>query len=508
MKLNFYSFFFFSLICLFAGSISIFSQAPFNFLPILFFSFPIFFHVIKGIGSENSFFKRLFRFIYFGSIFLYGYFFFGLFWISSAFNYREEFEGLKLLSIFGLPLLLVFLSSPGWIITAFFWGPRLQSCFAIALGVIVGEYSRSILLTGFPWNLFGHSLSFDDRAMQITSIIGVHSASFLVILSSLTPILLINKKTILPGLITAIILPLLIFYGSLRIPDQLNFSEKNFLLVQPNITQDIKLGPDSFLFSMDKLIDLSARNRNADLIIWPESALPVLLSDNEQIRKHIMDSIDGDSSLLVGNIRIDSLKDYKNSSFLINEKGKIISSYDKVHLVPFGEYLPFSSLINKFNFLKVISTDDGFQKGSSFEPIQTPIGLARILICYEIIFSREIIRSDIKPEVLINITNDAWFDKFSGPYQHFENARFRAIEFGLPVLRSANTGISAVIGPYGRVLNKIKLGDEGVIYSSLPKEIKNTFFSKFGDFTLLILFILCILGFRANLMREYSNDKK
>ena len=102
---------------------------------------------------------------------------------------------------------------------------------------------------------------------------------------------------------------------------------------------------------MDKLIDLSARNRNADLIIWPESALPVLLSDNEQIRKHIMDSIDGDSRLLVGNIRIDSLKDYKNSSFLINEKGKIISSYDKVHLVPFGEYLPFSSLINKFYFL-------------------------------------------------------------------------------------------------------------------------------------------------------------
>ena len=102
-------------------------------------------------------------------------------------------------------------------------------------------------------------------------------------------------------------------------------------------------------------------------------------------------------------------------------------------------------------------SSDLFQKGSSFEPIQTPIGLARILICYEIIFSREIIRSDIKPEVLINITNDAWFDKFSGPYQHFENARFRAIEFGLPVLRSANTGISAVIGPYGRVLNKIKL---------------------------------------------------
>ena len=121
---------------------------------------------------------------------------------------------------------------------------------------------------------------------------------------------------------------------------------------------------------------------------------------------------------------------------------------------------------------------------------------------------RDRIRSDVKPEVLINITNDAWFDKFTGPYQHFENARFRAIEYGLPVLRSANTGISAVIGPYGRVLNKIELGDEGVIHSSLPQGIKNTFFLKFGDFTLLIFFILCILGFRRNLIREYSNDKK
>ena len=134
--------------------------------------------------------------------------------------------------------------------------------------------------------------------------------------------------------------------------------------------------------------------------------------------------------------------------------------------------------------------------------------MARILICYEIIFSKEISLSDSRPEVLINITNDAWFDKFSGPYQHFENARFRAIEYGLPVLRSANTGISAVIGPYGRVLSKIKLGEEGAIYSLLPQRITNTFFSKFGDFTLLILIILCFICFRKNLMREYFNDKK
>ena len=116
--------------------------------------------------------------------------------------------------------------------------------------------------------------------------------------------------------------------------------------------------------------------------------------------------------------------------------------------------------------------------------------------------------SSKRPDVLINITNDAWFDNFSGPHQHFDNARFRALEYGLPVLRSANTGISGVIGPYGRVLEKIKLGDAGVIYSFLPQKIEKTFFSKFGDFTLLILFILCALSFRKNLMREYFYGKK
>ena len=220
-----------------------------------------------------------------------------------------------------------------------------------------------------------------------------------------------------------------------------------------------------------------------------------------------MNSISGDSSLLTGNIRIDEKGLYRNSSFLINEDSKIISAYDKIHLVPFGEYLPFSRLINNLTFLRVVSSDLGFNRGLSYEPIKTPIGLARVLICYEIIFSREIMQSKQRPDLLINITNDAWFDNFSGPYQHFDNAKFRAIEYGLPVLRSANTGISAVIDPYGRVLEKINLGQEGSIYSFLPKKIPETFFSKFGDFTLLILFIICSLIFRKNLMREYFYGK-
>ena len=221
-----------------------------------------------------------------------------------------------------------------------------------------------------------------------------------------------------------------------------------------------------------------------------------------------MESIDGNSKLLTGSIRVDEKNLLKNSSLLINKDGEVVSFYDKIHLVPFGEYIPFQRLLNKYNFLDIVASDDGFSRGLLDDPIATPIGTARLLICYEIIFSNEIIRSKPRPDVLINITNDAWFNDYSGPYQHFDNARFRAIENGLPILRAANTGISAVIDPYGRVLKKIDLKEEGVIFSNLPIRASETVFLKFGDFTLLILFILCILRFRRDLLREYFYEAK
>jgi|TARA_B110000495_G_C23004249_1_gene593045 apolipoprotein N-acyltransferase len=498
----------FNLLVFLAGSLSVLSQAPLNIFFILLITLPVLFYVLDQSLTENSFSYKFLKITYFGSIFLYGYFFFGLSWISSAFDYREGFEELKFISIFGLPLLLIFLTIPGWLVTAFFWGSRLQSCYAISLGLLVGEYCRSILFTGFPWNLFGHSLAFDDRAMQITAIIGVQSAGFFVILFSLTPILFLKKDTIVSGLTTALILPALIIYGSMRVPEEIKFSDKSFLLIQPNIEQDIKMSGDNISLLVKKYIELSSSRPDVDLIVWPESALPFSLGSNKSIRKFIMESIDGNSKLLTGSIRVDEKNLLKNSSLLINKDGEVVSFYDKIHLVPFGEYIPFQRLLNKYNFLDIVASDDGFSRGLLDDPIATPIGTARLLICYEIIFSNEIIRSKPRPDVLINITNDAWFNDYSGPYQHFDNARFRAIENGLPILRAANTGISAVIDPYGRVLKKIDLKEEGVIFSNLPIRASETVFLKFGDFTLLILFILCILRFRRDLLREYFYEAK
>jgi apolipoprotein N-acyltransferase len=211
-----------------------------------------------------------------------------------------------------------------------------------------------------------------------------------------------------------------------------------------------------------------------------------------------MQGIENSKNLLVGDLIIKNESDIYNSAILIAEDGEITSSYDKVHLVPFGEYLPLSKYLTKFNFLKILANDHGLSKGKSYDPISTPLGQARVLICYEIIFSSEVMRSETRPNFIINLSNDAWFDNNSGPYQHFLNAKFRSVENGLPVIRSSNKGISAIIDPYGRVIKRLSLNEEGSIYSRLPEKIPETIYLRYENFIVLALLFLYFLCYRKN----------
>ena len=186
----------FSLLTFFAGSISNFALAPWDYIFVLLFSFPLFFFVLQDIYNEKKIKNKTLSFILFGNIFLFGYFLFGLLWISSAFDYREGFAELKFISIFGLPFLLCLITTPGWILTAFLWGKGLHGCFALSAGIITGEFLRSYLFSGFPWNLFGHSIGFNDFSMQVGSIFGFHLSGFFVILFSLAPILFLKIKLV------------------------------------------------------------------------------------------------------------------------------------------------------------------------------------------------------------------------------------------------------------------------------------------------------------------------
>jgi len=488
----------FSLLTFFSGSISNFALAPWDYIFVLLFSFPLFFLVLQDIYNEKKIKNKILSFIFFGNIFLFGYFLFGLLWISSAFDYREGFAELKFISIFGLPFLLCLITTPGWILTAFLWGKGLKGCFALSAGIILGEFLRSYLFSGFPWNLFGHSIGFNDLSMQVGSIFGFHISGFFVILFSLAPILFLKKNTLIWGIIFSLILPVCMLYGYFRLPSEIKYLDKDFLIIQSKISQDKKLNSSEIGNIAKKFLELSKIDNDVDLIIWPENAIPVFLSENQDIRLMLMKGIENSKNLLVGDLIIKNESDIYNSAVLIAEDGEITSSYDKVHLVPFGEYLPLSKYLKKFNFLKVLTNEQGLSKGKSYDSIDTPLGIARVLICYEIIFSSEVMRSELRPDFIVNLSNDAWFDDNSGPYQHFSNAKFRSVENGLPLIRSSNKGISAIIDPYGRVIEKLSLNQEGSIYSRLPEKIPETIYSRYENLIILALLFLYFLCYRKN----------
>ena len=178
---------------------------------------------------------------------------------------------------------------------------------------------------------------------------------------------------------------------------------------------------------------------------------------------------------------------------LIDQSKEIKAVYDKTHLVPFGEYMPFKNLLSKLPFLKIVTGDIGFESGEEVKTINTSLGNARIAICYEIIFPEEINPNKEDLDFIVNITNDAWFGNSSGPYQHFISSRFRAIEQGAPVFRSANTGISAIIDPYGRVIDLVDLESKGSIVSPLAKKTNETVYSKVGDFLFFSVLVLTLI---------------
>ena len=396
---------------------------------------------------------------------------------------------------------MTILSIPGFIFPAIFWGKRITNCLCLALGLALGEYLRSNLLTGFPWNLFSYALSFNEELMQTNSLFGPHVTSLLLILASFSFLLLFSHSSRLYGLVAILILPCMFFFGHLRLMNKAELNEKTFLIIQPNIPQEEKGYSKNFPNILQNYIDLS-NNGHVDLIIWPESALPILIDENKIVIDSIISALPSGTSILTGNVRLTQNGNPRNSALLIDEDSNVSTFYDKNHLVPFGEYLPLSKFLKRLKILKVLVDDLGFEKGNSREPIPTPLGAARILICYEIIFPNQIREKNNKIDLIINLTNDAWFDDGPGPYQHFTSSRFRAIEQGLPVLRSANTGISAIIDPFGRIIDKLNIKDKGYLRSSLPIKIAPTLYSKIGDFSLFVVMILYFFFLLVNFRRE------
>jgi apolipoprotein N-acyltransferase len=374
--------------------------------------------------------------------------------------------------------------------------------FAVAWTAM--EWLRGVLLTGFPWNPLAITLDFSDAAIQLAAVLGEYGLGFVVALCCAAPAVLADPlpahrwRTV--GL-AAGLLAALWAGGALRLSGASPATVPGVVLriVQGDIPQRLKWDPELRDRNLAHYLRLSQRPAGpagapTDLI-WPEAAVPVLFDHDAPRRRAASAVVPKDGLLLTGAIRttVPGAGPFEawNSLEAIDGAARIVASYDKFHLVPFGEYLPLRPLLSRIGLDAVAADRADFTPGPGPRTLTLP-GLPAVspLICYEAIFPGTVADPAHRPGWLLNVTNDAWFGNSAGPYQHFAIARLRAVEEGLPLARAANTGISAVVDAYGRVIARLGLGREGVLDSPLPVALPPTPFARFGSAPLAALLIL------------------
>lgn len=446
----------------FGGAIASLSMAPTNFSPVLFISFPLLYLCLHYARSKKTAFSV-------GWLFGFGYFVFSLSWVGNALLVEgNPYKWAWPLAISGLPVLLAFFTGFAGLICQTVDLKR-YSGFMVFVGVFfTAEFLRGHLFTGFPWNLYGYTWTEHLAAIQILHIGGVYILTALTIFwaSCIGPLIL--KRSIFASLVCG--LALLSFcanyaYGLQRMNHAKNTPQDTIQirLVQPNIAQADKWDSRKMSSHFAKLLDLSTYDGTGTRgkvthIIWPETAIrDWFIKDKgalNAIRAMLQSYPDG-AYLFTGILMHDTDKDtYTNSLIMISSEGVISNIYDKHHLVPFGEYIPFQKYIP----LEPVAKFKGMEAGDGLKTFQTPEGLRYSpLVCYEILFPGRSILNESAPDFIINVTNDAWYGFSAGPYQHFIQAQYRAIENEIPVLRVANTGFTGAFTPFGHVLGGGKL---------------------------------------------------
>jgi apolipoprotein N-acyltransferase len=381
----------------------------------------------------------------------------------------------------------------------FAWRPGVQRIFLFALVFAVIEWLRGHVLTGFPWNLPAYGWGASLGVLQSTSVFGAYGLSLLTFIFGASLAVLPGAKgqaRWLPATITLFFLALWA-NGELRLLTATDAVVPGVRLriVQPDTPQSEKYVQRFMDRNWRRLIDSSSAPAAIPPthIIWPEAAPPFVLARAPGALAEIA-RLTGDARvLLTGEVRIEAggpRNQYYNSFAMFGPSGKLLATSDKFHLVPFGEYLPFESAFRSLGITE-IAADTGFSSGSGPQTFSVP-GAPPVgpLICYEVIFPQAVV-GDPRPGWLVNMTDDSWFGPNAGPMQHFLIARVRAIEEGLPIVRAANSGISAVIDSYGRVQARLDLGLRGNLDSDLPVALPPTPFARFGNFIMLALYAAC-----------------
>jgi apolipoprotein N-acyltransferase len=508
-----------AVIALLAGAISALSLAPFNAWPILFLTFPVAVWLIDGSAAGR--FGGVFAAASAGWFFGFGFFLAGLYWIGHAFLVdAKTFGWLLPFAVTALPAGLAVFTAAGFALARALWTRGPTRILALAVALTIVEWLRGHVLSGFPWNSYGYALTGPLVLAQSASIMGLWGLTLLSVAIFASPATLADeaadtRRRWLPLALGVVTLALMAGFGAWRLARTPTTFVDNVRLriMQPNLPQDEKFNYAGRQKVMSHYLSLSDRAtgpqssglRDVTHLIWPESAFPFFLTREAEAMKQIADLLPNGTLLLTGAARYADTPPGQprrayNSVYAIDHDGNILSVYDKVHLVPFGEYLPFQATLEKLGFMQLTKVQGGFLSGDrhrSYELHGAPRFLP--LICYEIVFPGAVVPEGERPGWLLNVTNDAWFGISSGPYQHFHQARVRAIEEGLPLVRAANSGISAVTDPLGRIVRELPLGTEGVLDSSLPRPVAATIYARFGDTlaaAMLAVFCFIVLRYR------------
>jgi apolipoprotein N-acyltransferase len=501
---------------------------PFLLWPVLLISIPVLIWLLDGIAAERSALSaRVLGAFLTGWSFGFGYFLASLYWIGQAFLVdAATYAWMMPIAVAALPAGMALYWGVAAGLAILVWTPGLRRLFLFAALLSIAEWLRGHLFTGFPWNSLGYAAEALDGLAQLAAFLGIWGLTLLVILWSSLPALFGDERLSLAQKLLAIAIALsplpLWAIGIARLDDVGASVAKAPLvrIVQPNVPQSDKWRSENASRIFYDLLAMSsgasadaAATAGPAYVIWPESSVPFLIDEQPGALNAIAAALPAETMLLMGSLRRSPPKAAVSQALVYNSlfvigRGEIRAVYDKAHLVPYGEYLPLEAWLEPLGFRRLVTVPGSFTAGAG--PVTLPLGGASPvspLICYEAIFPGRVANAQDRPGWLLNITNDGWFGQSSGPYQHLAQARFRSIEEGLPLLRVANTGISAVIDAHGQIIRQLPLGGKGVIDSLLPPAIAAPLYARTGDFGFfLMVFAAAAMGLVPAFRRRRSSN--
>ena len=494
------------------GSLTILSFAPLNLTVINFIIFPLFFYLIiyinkrsRAVYRNKPYKKNLFIF---GLLFGFGFYLSGISWITNSLTFDENFKILIPFSLIFIPLFLSLFMA----LTILLIGPYLRfdffSIIILSGSLAFSDYLRAKILTGFPWNLWAYSTVWATEILQILNVIGLYSYNLILITFFISPVIFFFKIStsykLLYLISTSFVILSLFIFGSYEINKNKKILSKIdgkifVKIISPNFDLEYGLNEKKIEERFKKLIRFSDPNKNKKtLFIWPEGVFSGYSYDKIlTFKKMISKNFSNKHIIIFGTNRLDPKSgNFYNSMLAVDNNLRIIQTYDKRKLVPFGEFLPLENILDKFGLKKITEGHGSFLRGVKNNNIS--IGKMNFLplICYEVIFTDLVQKSNIDTNLIVNISEDGWFGNSIGPEQHFTKSIFRAIENNTFLLRSANKGISAIIDNKGKIVKRLNRNEAGNIEFEVPLIKSNKIKNDLIFFILLTTYLFIFLIYK------------